>query len=181
MKKFYIARKVPDMTKEYQDQEEWRKITFARPNPDLLKWMVQFSPIVEIGAGTGYWAKLLREQGAEVSAYDIAPVGGPVANAYKQMTESFGGVELGGTKMVKRHPDATLFLCWPPYNERMAYDALRKYKGNRLIYIGEGWGGCTGDDRFFELLRDQWKYIEPPVDIDSFYGINDGVFMYERN
>jgi hypothetical protein len=39
----------------------------------------------------------------------------------------------------------------------MAQQALARYGGARVIYIGEGESGCTGDDDFHAALAEQWK------------------------
>ena len=40
-----------------------------------LRALVTRSPLVEVGAGLGYWAALLRAAGAAVAACDAAPPG----------------------------------------------------------------------------------------------------------
>lgn len=49
------------------------KYAFAVPNERALQVIAYYSPVVEVGAGTGYWAGLLRKRGVEVIAVDIAP------------------------------------------------------------------------------------------------------------
>ena len=39
----------------------------------MLDVIAEHSPIVELGAGTGYWAAMLARRGADVIAYDIEP------------------------------------------------------------------------------------------------------------
>jgi hypothetical protein len=51
------------------------------------------------------------------------------------------------------------FLCiWPPYNKPLAYNVFKKFlelnNVKTFIYIGEGYGGCTADDDFFDLIED---------------------------
>ena len=48
---------------------------FTIPCYDILKKVASYSPIVEIGAGSGYWARCLGEFGADVVAYDRFPPG----------------------------------------------------------------------------------------------------------
>lgn len=50
-----------------------REFAYAVPSHDALAILSSLSPVVEIGAGTGYWASLLRARGATVYAYDIEP------------------------------------------------------------------------------------------------------------
>jgi hypothetical protein len=54
-------------------------------------------------------------------------------------------------------PEQTRMLCWPPYADGMAQQARARYGGARVIYIGEGEGGCTRDDVFHAALAEQWK------------------------
>jgi len=60
----------------------------------------------------------------------------------------------------------------------MASDTLRQFRGDTLIYIGEGEGGCTADDMFFDRL-DEWKHIET-IDIPQWDGIYDRLSVYQR-
>ncbi len=49
-------------------------------------------------------------------------------------------VHIGGPECAKQHSDRTLFLCWPPTDDPMAYDSLMSYYGDRVVYVGE-WAG----------------------------------------
>lgn len=49
-------------------------MAYAIPSNEALNALADLKmPLVECGAGTGYWASLLREHGVEITAYDIAP------------------------------------------------------------------------------------------------------------
>lgn len=65
-------------------------------------------------------------------------------------------------------------MVWPPYATSMAFDTLNNFKGNLLIYVGEGYGGCTGDDAFHEKLEEEWDLSEE-VEIPQWAGINDSL------
>mmetsp|Transcript_7858 Transcript_7858/g.19988 ORF Transcript_7858/g.19988 Transcript_7858/m.19988 type:complete len:164 (-) Transcript_7858:188-679(-) len=47
------------------------KYAWAIPDQRAIRIIANFSPLVEIGAGKGYWAMLLRQAGADVLALDI--------------------------------------------------------------------------------------------------------------
>jgi hypothetical protein len=47
------------------------KYSWAIPNDQALNIISQFSPIVEIGSGKGYWASLLRKIGVDILCYDL--------------------------------------------------------------------------------------------------------------
>lgn len=161
--------------------------SFAVPSDEALDLIASYGPVVEVGAGTGYWARLLRDRGCDVLAYDL------LGSAFNRWFPSgqYGGVERGGTRMAEVHADRTLLMVWPPMSE-MAANALRYYErggGRRLVYVGEGYGGCTADDDFFELVhggcwnvclhKPTWRLVRT-VEIPQWDGIHDALFVYER-
>ena len=142
------------------DDEEFlnliRRYGFAVPSRAALDLVAAHSPagIVEIGAGTGYWARLLYERGVDVVAYDIAP---PPAetNPWFAGQPPWYPVHEGTEQRVLKHPDRTLLLVWPTRNENWAADAAQLHLdggGEYLVYVGEEPGGRTGDLRLHALL-----------------------------
>ena len=62
-------------------------------------------------------------------------------------------------------------------------ESIKGYKtnGNKLIYIGEGGGGCTGCDKFHSLLYSEWLEVEDVwVDIPQWTGMHDGASLFIR-
>ena len=70
-------------------------------------------------------------------------------------------------------------MSWPPYDNPMAYESLKAFRGNKIIYIGEGSGGCTGCDKFHNELNNNWNAMGT-VGIPSFDGIYDQLYLYGR-
>jgi tetratricopeptide (TPR) repeat protein len=155
-----------------------RKYSWAIPTEEALEAIKQVGSIVEVGAGTGYWAALLRERGANVIAYDSLP-SETGRNGYTLKRNSWTEVLPGTESAVAYHPDRALMLCWPPNKEDMAYRALKTYGGRKLIYIGEEFPGCTADENFHELLKKQWNLVEQ-IDLPRWHLIRDSVFIYSR-
>lgn len=87
-----------------------KRYAWAVPTEEAVRVIASHGPVVEIGAGTGYWASLLRQVGTDVVAYDRSPHD----NHWCVGTHSL--VEVGGPEKASEHPDRTLFLCWPPYD-----------------------------------------------------------------
>jgi methylase of polypeptide subunit release factors len=51
-----------------------KKYSWAIPDTKALGSIVSLGkPIIEMGCGTGYWARLLHDKGADIIAYDINP------------------------------------------------------------------------------------------------------------
>jgi hypothetical protein len=154
-----------------------RNMAWAIPCDRAVSLIAKFSPIVEIGAGSGLWARKLRRAGADVVAYDVKPAHKRGRNRW--VDRSHTPILIGGVSKVRKHPNRALFLCWPPYNEPMASDCLKLYRGSTVIYIGEGWRGCTGDNRFHELLDDHWDQIDE-CELDQWYGMHDRLTIWTR-
>ena len=155
-----------------------RKYSWAIPDEDALKAIIEYEPIVEIGAGTGYWAALLRQRGGDIIAYDFAP-SETGRNGFTLKTDSWTEVLPATETTTAYHPDRALMLCWPPNKDEMAYRALRAYKGKTLIYIGEEWPGCTADESFHMLVEDHWQ-LEKMIPLKRWHLIKDSVYIYKR-
>lgn len=148
-----------------------KSYSYAVPDEGAIDLLARYGPFVEIGAGSGYWAKLLRDVHVDIVAYDIASHEQP-------WTEVLYGNEL----MALLHADRTLFLCWPPLEDNMALRAVKIHAlggGNRLAYIGEHEGGCTANDEFFAYL-DQYYEVERSYAIPQWPGVRDRLWVYKR-
>jgi len=158
--------------------------SWAIPGEGALGVLGGYAPLLECGAGTGYWAALLRARGADIEAVDPVPPGGACGeNKYHH------GVRRPWTDVrpadavaaVRASPDRTLFLCWPPYDAELAsYAALRAYRGDVVLYVGGGPGGPTGTVRFHRELELNWSPAEQ-VAVPTWPGLRDRLVVYRRN
>lgn len=129
---------------------------FAIPTDQALDGIRRCSPagVVEIGAGTGYWAHALEQRGLDVAAFDIEPAPSP-ENTWFAGARPWHAVHQGDHTVTALHADRTLLIVWPTKNEVWAAAAAEEYYdagGTCLVYVGEGPGGRTGDDVFHALL-----------------------------
>lgn len=146
------------------------KYAYAIPNDKALRKIAEYSPIVEIGAGSGYWAHLLSKKGVDVVAYD---------NWRNPKRKQWFDVQLSDESVVKNHADRALFLCWPPVKDEMALKAIRKYKGETVIYVGEDRDGCTGTRSFFDFLDKHFEE-EDSVVIPVWPTMHDQLVIFKR-
>src|SRR5262245_54738552 len=129
---------------------------FAIPTPEAMELLRAHSPngIVEIGAGTGYWAMLAARLGVDVRAFDIAPP--PSAdNPWFAGSAAWYPVERESHHVVSRFPDRTLLIIWPTKNEIWPVETLDLYAasgGKTVAHVGEGPGEKTGDTAFHSRL-----------------------------
>jgi len=157
--------------------------SWAIPTEQALAVLAKHAPLVECGAGMGYWAALLRARGVDALAYDLVPPGGGRRNAYHRRRRrpwiSVGRAPAAAA--ARRHGDRALLLCWPPYDDDAgSYAALRAYRGETVIHIGEHDDGATGSVRFHRELRLNWTPIEE-VDLPHWPALRDRLRVYRRN
>ncbi len=157
--------------------------SWAIPTEQALAILAKHAPLVECGAGMGYWTALLLTRGVDAVAYDLLPPSGGTRNEYHRRSRR-PWIEVGRASAVaaaRRHRDRTLVLCWPPYDDDAAsYAALRAYRGKIAIYIGERNDGATGSVRFHRELRLNWTLIEE-VDLPHWPSLQDRLMVYRRN
>lgn len=133
-----------------------RRYSFATPTEEALEAIAAASPrgVVELGAGTGYWARLLYERGVDVIAYDVSPPPSSDSQWFAGVTPWYP-VERDDGRVVTEHADRTLLLVWPTRDESWAARAAIDFHqagGRSLVYVGEGPGGRTGDDELHAVL-----------------------------
>jgi hypothetical protein len=153
------------------------RYAWAIPTEPVVRRLAELSPICDMGCGTGYWAWMLQQAGAEVLAVDPLPIG--VANHWhKHGTQPFVEIVRGEAASFDVPITHTLMLCWPPYDAPMGHDAIRRYCGEHVIYVGEH-GGCTADDAFHDELAAKWTRLEE-LEIPQWFGVHDSVNIYRR-
>lgn len=132
-------------------------------------------------AGTGYWAHILGQLGIEVLCSDRKPPAPGSGNRYHQGDSTWVPVRQSDGIMaaLRWGLGRTLLLSWPPYDQIIGEQVLAEYPGDRVVYIGEGMGGCCGNDGMFELLDREWTEIASHRPV-QWYGLHDWVTVYER-
>ena len=169
-----------DYIYNFQKREKYATtIAWAIPSREAIDVITNFvgqETVLEIGAGLGYWAKLLQDKGVSIIPTDNKEIHWK----HSKQSSYTKVIHAKHTDSIKKYKEATvLFLCWPPYDEPMAEESLRLFKGTRLIYIGENYGGCNATDDFFNLLEEQWLLFKE-IYIKQWDGIHDYLSLYER-
>jgi hypothetical protein len=156
------------------------RYAWSIPSPGDMVWLARILDgrgVVEIGAGSGYWAWQMVQVGIDVVAYDPHP---PSPENKYATDRLYFPVEIGDEHVAANHPDRALLLCWPSYDSGFAASALKAYRGDTLVFVGEGHGGCTADDEFFELLDEGWDETSiSPMHV-SYWGIHCSATAYVR-
>lgn len=139
--------------------------------------------VVEIGAGTGFLSKKLNDNGIQITAVDQVASD---ANSYGFQKNHFPIFIDSGEEYLKTVGKSfdTVLLSWPNYDTPFATSILQSMsQGQELIYIGEGYGGCTADDSFWDLLETKASPNEKATQklkrhFASFPGIHDRPYVF---
>lgn len=151
-----VSANIDNYNKEYHELVS--KYSWALPNEELITEIAKRSPIIEIGAGNGYWASLLSKKGADIIAFDNF--------SRPETNELWFDVKQGDETVLSSHPGRALLLCWPDPRSNLAFEALQHYKGNTLIYIGFLEPGLTATEDFFKEVAKNFD-LEKEVTIKS--------------
>jgi hypothetical protein len=157
-----------------------QQYSFAIPSEAALALIAQHAPILEVGAGTGYWAHELSQRGVDIVATDVVVSSEADEHPHYGFNKQWHLVlEMPGVEAVARFTDRTLLLIWPSYFDKWAAEVLAAFPGDTLIYIGESEGGCCADEDFFRLLDNHWEEKET-LDLPQWFGIHDYLTLYQR-
>jgi hypothetical protein len=148
------------------------KYAWAIPNDEAIQTLVDNDPIIEIGAGNGYWAYLVDKAGGDITAVDKDPP--------DEDEKMWYHIYEADHRFVRPKDEWTLFMCWPSYSMEWTAEAVEYYGGDTLIYVGEGRGGCTGNERFHEVLDEKFGMADETVEIPQWRGIRDKMYVFRR-
>mmetsp|Transcript_78066 Transcript_78066/g.210212 ORF Transcript_78066/g.210212 Transcript_78066/m.210212 type:complete len:118 (+) Transcript_78066:2-355(+) len=94
------------------------------------------------------------------------------------------GVARGTPEVLRddaRWRSQTLLLCWPDMESGFAEHCLDLFPGTRLVYVGEGAGGCTASAGFFRRLARGWTLQDSrPLGRFPGYEVEDAAHVYVR-
>jgi len=132
------------------------------PTREAIERVCEWSPLIEVGAGTGYWASLIAAAGGDIVATDLNPPGtyrvdderGGIPLWHSWSEGFFDVAEMNAIDAAEKYADRALLISWPELGRSWAADAVAAYYeagGQRVVYVGEV-DGCCGTDELFVML-----------------------------
>lgn len=152
---------------------------WAIPNDEAICTLVKHSPIIEIGAGRGYWAGLAASAGASILAFDSNPPTKQAVNNWHRQPGTFFEVSKADLDVVRLYSDRTLFLCWPPHGSDVALRTIQNYKGKTVIYVGDDGNVSSGTPEFYKEMSTYFTLVQV-VHIPKWPGIHDRLEVWQR-
>ena len=155
--------------KDYCERREFcENFSFAVPCVEAVRVIAKYTPIVEVGCGSGYWAKILLNNGVDVVAtnYDCG------VYLFKNRFTTILNLT---AKQVVETMAKTVLTCWPSM-DNWCEDIIG---ARTIIYIGEGYSGCCGTDEFHNMIDEFYEPIEY-CEIPNWFTVHDKLVVYER-
>lgn len=130
---------------------------------DALASLLGGKSVLEVGAGTGFLSHCLAEKGVDVLAQDLASPG--EASPYR-FQKKWKLDHLGPFEEVLTDKYDVVLLSWPCMGSSFAFNVAKSMvQGQILVYQGEGAGGCTASDAFFDYVDgSDWAFQEDATD-----------------
>jgi hypothetical protein len=142
-------------------------------------------PVLSIGCGLGFVESLLQKLGV-----NVIPTDPFLSHGQEELRKDWiclwnyeAHTTIGimtASQAIEAHPGVKVFLfCWPSYNpdpdwpgEAMEMIVSRMDENTRVIHIGEDEGGCTGSQKFFDLLNQNFSMEDSSLG-KNFHGLHD--------
>jgi hypothetical protein len=111
-------------------------------------------PVVELGAGSGYWARLVHETGGDIAAFDNE-------SWSAGRNRHWFPVEFGDEARLAEFVDRTLLIVMPPRPGR-ANEFVRLWAGERLVVVTRGGFPFADDPMYRETAISDggWQLVE---------------------
>ncbi len=152
---------------------------FAVPCQEAVDALRALSPLVEVGAGTGYWSALLSKAGADIIATDLLPQGTPTYYGFTVGTHC-PIVQASGEDAVRAHPERNVLMVWPSLGETWAAQAVAAMQPGRVLaLVAEGSDGATGDETLFERLASDFEEIGF-IPLPQWENMHDDLTLYRK-
>lgn len=147
---------------------------------DFAKW-INGRRCLEVMSGTGALAKCLKDRGVDIIATDNFSWN--EGNNISEFKNFWTGIEnIDDVSAIDKYgKDVDIIIMSWPEMESVAYQVLLNMRLTNpnavLVYIGEGYGGCTADDDFFDIA----EYVDDEITdrYPQWYGIHDMPIIYK--
>lgn len=122
-----------------------KEFGFAVPSAEAIA-LLAAAPLLEVGAGSGAWAKLVAQAGGDVVATDPGLQAFPFSLGHYRPV-----LPLQGKTAVRRWPARNVFCSWPSYDATWLRQAARAMRPGRTLFVVRE--DATANE-------ETWDYIE---------------------
>ena len=155
---------------EYREKYGWSIVD--EHSLEIIKNHIIGKKTLEINCGKGHWAFCLRLLDCDIIATDIL-----IQDSSWTTIEKLDAV----SAVEKYNRECSVLFCsWPDYEKEYAYEAIIKFTGDTIIYIGEKKESCCATNSFFDYLEQYYKKLEIVNTLQSWPFVNDSLSIYKK-
>lgn len=145
--------------------------SFARLTDEALDVLCALGPIVDVGAGNGWWDRELAQRGVDVTAVE----------PNRCRNEVFPRIRADHWEVVN-HPDRALLMIWPTKDATWPAQCVALYQGPTVAYIGDPAYRVTANPMLRQALKDGGFTLERRVRVGSWphMGFTDMLMVWQR-
>lgn len=148
-----------------------KRFGYMLPCADILDELQKSDLVVEIGAGSGYMTRIMRNRGINVIGSDPG-----LGYAHCITHAQYDGKQIAaqGKTMVRRYPDALIFCSWPSLSETWFRQALKAMRvGQRIVTVLEDSCAEESARAYFDACFE----VEKTIHIPAFQFMNDIAYV----
>jgi hypothetical protein len=172
------------------------EFSFAVPTREALDCLAQYSPLLEIGAGSGAWAKLLAMRGADIIATDPAlesyrtfVAKEDESNVFRRWERLYHPIlPLQGKTAVRRWPKRNVFCCWPSLGDAWLRQAARAMLPGRVLLVVRE--EATADERTWDYVEYAFKpiaigaggdgWVDNSIELPNWHFLHDHLEVWQK-
>jgi hypothetical protein len=141
-----------------------QQFSWVVPTDEVIEKIARHKSIIEMGAGRGYWAKLISffkpEPPKIRDVYSV--IIDPMIESYDLYPQHncFYPVMQGGPEKLREYRDNwALFICSPQYRSDMVLNCLKYFRGNNFLYVGDT-NFSMNLPSIEQELKENWRQVD---------------------
>jgi len=122
---------------------------YGIPCSEAIDHIAELGPLIEVGAGNGFWTYWLRRAGCDVVAADPQAPDPYTGHAWidDMLIED-------GVQAVLRNPGRSILMVWPRYDTLWPTHVVHAMRATQVLcYVGEGPFGASAHPSTFAALQ----------------------------
>ena len=139
------------------DTSPLRKYPEYVPTDEAIRTLVDIGPLLEVGAGNGYWTHTINENGGDCVATDLYPRD---STDDEENTIWADVREYDAVDAIAEYPERVVFMCHPSGADRWSERVLDAISEQTFVFVGEWFPGMDANPWFFVRLSRHWNLLD---------------------
>jgi hypothetical protein len=126
---------LPSSISTFEERKHFiNEFGFAVPSAEAIQLVLNHQPLIEIGAGSGAWSRILHDRGADIIATDPRIERNWFEHARYIKPGEMRWYDLQGKTAVRRWPKRNVLCSWPSLGKTWFRQAARAMRPGRILF-----------------------------------------------